>query len=601
MFNPPPEIFENPRYSYRNPWIFGILIIVVIFIFIIMYSLESQAEFLTDPFLQAPTENSVQVVWFTEFPGERNLVIYGENLNQVVEANTTKLSRTREDQDSFVGKQTEKALIYQQPTMRDIWRHEAKVTGLTPNISVPYQIISEKENGENMRSKIFTLAAKPTPGRPLKILLTSDHQLKPMTSANLQKVTETFNKLDAIFFAGDLVNIPDRASEWFDDNRGNAFFSNLQGRANYELEKDGKKTIYKGGELIQNMPLFPAIGNHEVMGIFSMKNSLNYQFSQPYPREALSDLYRQNSTNINPDIAWLKNNSFNTDTYEEIFTLPQNGSEKKNYYAVTFGDVRLVVLYITNIWRVPNLDDNARGKYRERKKDFDNPAEWGYGQHIFEPINQGSEQYNWLEKELASQEFQQAKYKVVMFHNPPHSLGENAIPAYTNPIQYIDRDENGKITMIRYEYPQENDYIIRDVLPLLENAGVQLVFYGHSHLWNRFVSPSGMHFLETSNVGNSYGAYVGDKKRNVPLDYQEKYAEIGNPNGLEPIIPTIAPLLDEKGKPQPYIASNDITVFSIFETEKGIVSSYYFDTRKPNSEVVKFDEFQLREYLTINN
>ncbi len=594
MFNPPPEAFENSRDSYRNPWIFGILIIVVIFLFIIMFSLESKSEFLTDPFLQAPTENSVQVVWFTEFPGKRNFVIYGENLNQVVEANTTKLSRTREDQDSMVGKQTEKGLIYQQPIIRDIWRHEAKVIGLTPNNSVPYQIISEKENGENMRSKIFNLAAKPNPGKPLKILLTSDHQLKPMSSANLQKVTETFDKLDAIFFAGDLVNIPDRASEWFDDNRGNAFFPNLQGRANYELEKNGKKTVYKGGELIQNMPLFPAIGNHEVMGIFSMKTSLNYQFSQPYPREAAKDLYPEKPQNINPD-TWLKNNSFNTDTYQEIFTLPQNSSEEKNYYAVTFGDVRLVVLYITNIWRVPHLKDNARGKYRERKKDFDNPAEWGYGQHIFEPIIKGSEQYNWLEKELASQEFQQAKYKVVMFHHPPHSLGENSIPAYTNPIQYIDRDENGKITMIRYEYPQQNDYIIRDVLPLLENAGVQLVFYGHSHLWNRFVSPSGMHFLETSNVGNSYGAYVGETKRNVPLNYQEKYAEVGNPNGLEPIIPTIAPLLDENGKPQPFIASNNITAFSIFETETGTVSSYYFDTRKPNSEVVKFDEFQLRK------
>ncbi len=596
MLTPPPETFENPRESYRNPWIFAILIIVVIFLFLIMFSLESQPQLLTDPFLQAPTENSVQVVWFTEFPGKSHFVVYGENFNQVVEANTTKLSRTREDQDSLVGKQTKKGLIYQQPMMRDIWRHEAKVTGLTPNNSFPYRIISETENGENIRSKIFNLAAKPTPGRPLKILLTSDHQLKPMTSANLQKVTETFDKIDAVFFAGDLVNIPDRASEWFDDNRGNAFFPNLQGTAHYELEKNGRKTVYVGGELIQNVPLFPAIGNHEVMGIFSMETSLNYQFSQPYPRQAAKNLYPQNPQNpqnINSD-SWLKNNSFNTDAYQEIFTLPENGSEKKNYYAVTFGDVRLVVLYITNIWRVPHLTDNARGKYRERKKDFDNPAEWGYGQHIFESIVKGSDQYNWLEKELASQEFKQAKYKVVMFHHPPHSLGENIVPAYTNPVQSIERDENDKITMIRYEYPQQNDYIIRDILPLLETAGVQLVFYGHSHLWNRFVSPSGMHFLETSNVGNSYGAYLGDKKRNVPVNYQEKYAEIGNPNNLEPIIPTMAPLLDKNGKPQPYIASNDITAFSIFETETGTISSYYFDTRKPNSEVVKFDNFQLK-------
>ncbi|MGB3511299.1 MAG: metallophosphoesterase [Microcoleaceae cyanobacterium] len=600
MLTPPPETFENPKESFRNPWIFAILIIVVIFIFVIMFSLQSQPQFLTDPFLQLPTKDSVRVVWFTEFPGKRHLVIYGENLNQIVEANTTKLSRTREDQDSFVGEQIEKGLMFQKPTQRNIWRHEAKVTDLTPNISVPYRVISEQENSQTISSKIFTLAAKPTPGTPLKILLTSDHQLKPMTSANLQKVTETIDKVDAVFFAGDLINVPDRASEWFDDNRGNAFFPNLQGRANYELEKNGKKTVYTGGELIQNMPLFPAIGNHEVMGIFSIETGLNYQFSQPQPKEAAEKLYLENSTKINPDndpsvkVAWLKNNSFNTDTYQEIFTLPKNGSEEKNYYAVTFGDVRLVVLYITNIWRVPNLKDNARGKYRERQKDFDNPAEWGYGQHIFESIIKGSEQYNWLEQELASEDFKQAKYKIVMFHHPPHSLGENIIPAYTNPRQYIDRDEKGNITMIRYEYPQQDDYIIRDVLPLLETAGVQLVFYGHSHLWNRFMSPSGMQFLETSNVGNSYGAYLGEIKRNVPQNYQEKYAEVGNPNGLEPIVPTIAPLLDENGKPQPYIASNNITAFSIFETETGIVSSYYFDTRKPNSDVVKFDEFQLK-------
>jgi len=57
-------------------------------------------------------------------------------------------------------------------------------------------------------------------------------------------------------------------------------------------------------------------------------------------------------------------------------------------------------------------------------------------------------------------------------------------------VQVIDRDEDGNIKAVRYEYPKEADYIIRDVVPLLEAANVQLVFYGHSHLWNRFVSPA---------------------------------------------------------------------------------------------------------------
>jgi 3',5'-cyclic AMP phosphodiesterase CpdA len=601
MLTPPPDTFESPRRSYRNPWVFGILILITAFLLLIMnFSTLSPGQLLTDPFLQLPTENSVRVVWFTEFRGSRHRVFFGDNLRQSVEANTIKLSRTREDENSRVGEQIEKGQIYRKTIGRDIWRHEAEVAGLIPNLEVPYRVISETENGKIIPSDVFRLSAKPTPGTPLKILLTSDHQLKPMTAANLQKVEENIGKIDAVFFAGDLVNIPDRASEWFDDNRGNAFFPLLQGRGNYELKQDESATVYRGGKLIQNAPLFPALGNHEVMGIFDTNKGLNEEFSQPQPREVAEKNYAENSAEINPNNNpeireyWLTNNSFNTETYEEIFTLPKNQNGNEKYYAVTFGDVRLVVLYVTNIWRVPRLDADARGKYRERERDFNNPAEWGYGQHIFEPIVKGSPQYNWLLSELDRPEFKRAKYKIVMFHHPPHSLGENVVPAYTDPVQIIDRNEDGNITAIRYEYPRENDYIIRDILPLLEAAEVQLVFYGHSHLWNRFISPSGMHFLETSNVGNSYGAYLGEKRRNVPENYQEEYAAVGDPNGLEPVVPTLAPLRGKDGEALPYIASNNISAFSILETETGTVSSYYFDTREPNSEVVKFDEFRLK-------
>jgi hypothetical protein len=191
-----------------------------------------------------------------------------------------------------------------------------------------------------------------------------------------------------------------------------------------------------------------------------------------------------------------------------------------------------------------------------------------------------------------------------MFHHPPHSLGDNIVPAYTDPIAIHLPDKTGK-SSVRYEYPKKDDYLIRDLVPLLEKAGVQLVFFGHSHLWNRFTSPSGMHFLETSNVGNTYGAYVGETKRKIPKELNwltetllTDYAEVGNPNGLEPIMPSIAPLLDEQGKPQPYIASNDVTVFSILDTGTGKISSYRFDTREPDSAVVKFDEFQLKSQKT---
>jgi hypothetical protein len=516
------------------------------------------------------------VIWFTEFFGTRHQLRYGEKLEKIALARTSKLTRVREDAKS----RTLEA--YQSLTDREIWRHQAEITDLKPGERIPYQVTSFQENTA-IRSDLYTLTPTPKKGTNLKILLTSDHQLMPMTAANLQKVSETIGQVDAVFLAGDLVNIPDRASEWFDDSRGGSFFPCLQGRANYTLTKNGIQTIYKGGEIIQNAPLFPAIGNHEVMGRFSTSRGLNEQFEDAIPHFIAKKL-AEDTAAINEN--WLKNKAFNTETYEEIFSLPQN-----KYYSLTFGDIRLVVLYVTNIWRNPNLEPSARGRYYENQRDLDRPDRWGYGQHIFEPIAQGSPQYQWLEKELNSREFQEAKYKVVMFHHPPHTLGGNIVPPYTDPLPTIQEDATGKVTSVRYDYPQENDYIIRDLIPLLESAKVNLVFYGHSHLWNRFLSPNGTNFLESSNVGNSYGAYLGDKKRPVPLD--RNYAAIGNPNGLAAIIPNIAPLVDWVNQPLPYIASNDVTVFSILDTEKGTVSSYRFDTRYPDSEVIKFDEFDL--------
>ena len=552
---------------------------------------RSKNSLLSDPFLQLPTESTVNVVWFTDFAGEEHWVEYGTKLQQQIKATTTKLSNVREDKDSQIENTVTK------PVARNIWRHEAIVKGLKPNQRIPYRVKS-KSVEQITASQIFTLAANPTSDRSLKILLTSDHQLMPMTTANLSKVVETIGRLDAVFFPGDLVNVPDRASEWFDDRRGGAFFPALQGRGNYELERNGIKTIYRGGEIIQHAPLFTAIGNHEVMGRRTAP-TLKEEFNNPIPRKVAANFYRQVASKINPTNDsqvkqnWIKNNSFNIDTYKEIFSLPTNNTDGK-YYATTFGNVRLISLYVTNIWRSPSLEADEAGRYKESSDNLDDPQQWGYGQHIFEPIKKDSQQYQWLKQELASKAYQQAKYKIVMLHHPPHTLGGNIVPPYTEPQQKPDY-QNGEMRSLYYDYPIKNDYIIRDLVPLLESAGVQLVYYGHSHLWNRFKSNSGMHFLESSNVGNSYGAHVGNNPRPIPTYNPENYAAIGNPNGLDPVIPNIDPLINEAGQPMAYIASDDITVFSVFNTKTGTVSSYRYDTRQPGSDAVKFDEFKLNE------
>jgi len=559
----------------------------------------NHSQLLSDPFLQLPGETSVRVVWFTDFAGIQHSVVWGNSLERVAIAVTRKLTRVREDRHSNFGEAVALEGNDLAPQAREIWRHEAEVRGLTPGERLPYRVISQRQDGTEIGSKTFTLAPKPPPGTPVKILLTSDHQLMPMVAANLQKVEETVGRVDAVWMAGDLTNIPDRASEWFDDRRGCAFFPCLQGRANFHLKTAGRTATYRGGELIQHAPLYAAIGNHEVMGRYSSEKGLNEQFKYPLPRAIAAEIYRDRAAQINPhndpqiEAAWLKANAFNTDTYEEIFSLPQSISGGKRYYAIAFGNVRLVVLYATRIWQRPTLEDGVLSRYRESEAVLDRPENWGYGQHMFEPIAKGSEQYNWLVRELSSPEFQQSQYKVVMLHHPFHTLGFNIVPAYTDPVPVIERTSDGQVTSVRYEYPKDRDYLIRDIEPLLNAAGVQLVYCGHSHLWNRFQNQSGVHFLESSNVGNSYGAYVGEEKRFVPEGFRENYAATGDPNGLEPIAPNIAPLQDEEGRSLPYIASNEIAVFSILDTREGTVSSYRFDMRDPDSEAILCDRFAL--------
>lgn len=543
-----------------------------------LLSSNAEEQLLSDPFLQAPTPTSTHVVWFTEFPGEKNFVEYGDGLEFTVLADTKKLSRMREDSED------------DKSHYRDVFRHEATLQGLPPDTEIPYRVVSVNSNQKPVQSKTFTCSVLPRPGTPLKILLTSDHQLKPLVAANIEKVQETAKKIDAIFFSGDLVNRPDKASEWFDDKEGGSFFPVLQGKA--EREINGR--VYQGAPLLQNAPLYTAIGNHEIMGRFNMDKSLDYQLNDPYPKDAAERLYEElypEAKDAEAKKEWVKNNSYNSDSYEEIFTLPQSTGGKK-YYAETIGDVRLVVLDATRIWRSPK--DGVKGKYSESKEDLHEKKNWGYGEFIFESIAKGSPQYEWLQQELQSEAFQNAQYKIVMFHNPMHSLGDNIVPPFTDPEAKITQNEKGEITAINYEYPIEKDVLIRDIEPLLIQYGVQLVFYGHDHIWNRFKLESGLNYLETSNVGNTNGAYLDKQRTTLAAAKNSNYAAEGDPNGLHAIMPTIAPLKDAKDDPIPYISSNEITVFSILDTGSGAIDSYYFDTTKPDQGVVHFDQFQLR-------
>ena len=113
--------------------------------------------------------------------------------------------------------------------------------------------------------------------------------------------------------------------------------------------------------------------------------------------------------------------------YVELFCLPASSAPTENWYALTFGNIRLIV-----------LDTN-------------------------EPFHEASDQYVWLEAELATANADPAiRHEVLAFHHPVYSSGGHGV---------IDADE----------WEPVRDHLV----PLFETYGVDLVFNGHDHHYER--------------------------------------------------------------------------------------------------------------------
>lgn len=575
---------------------------------------------LTDPFLQAPSPSGVSVVWMTEYAGSRHVVLTGAGVQHLDDtqlaaiaaggrppqgvrlhtAGSTTLSRTVEDSASRIPAASRPAPAAG-IVARGVHRHEAVVRGIRDD--TPYRVVSA-DGDAFAASRTFTLGPAPRKGQSQRVLLTSDHQAMVNTPANLQVAAETIGEIDAVFLAGDLVNHPDRASEWFDDTRGSAFFPVLQGNAG-RVATDG--TTYRGAPIIQNAPLYPAVGNHEVQGRMDGQTSIGASYNNAVPREVAERVYSDVAATVNPTgdpavrAQWIEDNSFSTRTYEEIFTLPESRSGGETYYATTVGDIRLISLYSTRIWRgtANNADPAARtftSRYQESARTLGDPLAQGYGEFVFEGIDRDSEQYAWLQKELASPEFRKAEHTVVMLHEGPQGLGDNLGPVLTDPVR-IEERVDGAVVGVRYEYPVEDNVLLTDLQPLLEQAGVDLVYNGHSHLWNRFRAPSGTNFLESSNTGNSYGAYheLSGRSRHVPGApwNADNYLAQGSPGGLEPLVPTVNPLRNAEGTPLPFLAGNQYAAFTLLDSEAGEVTTWVYDLTAPQNGAYVLDRFSL--------
>jgi hypothetical protein len=624
---------------------------------------------LTDPYLQNAEETKVSVVWMTNFEGRRHTVILSrdrENRRAPTRfsADTIKIEKLLDDSDSALDNPPE--LVSQ----RQVYRHEAVITDLTPGSVRSYRVVSVDEEGGVHYAGPFELEPAPQPGEPIEILLTSDMQERWNVLPNYERVAEMFPDLEAVFFAGDIVNTPYRASEWFDADRASwdedptgvrdvSFFPAMQGY----WDRFVPTTPSPGGQILQSTPLYPSIGNHEVSGRFRPNATfmaggrertadIGYMDNDPQPRWYAEWRYNQVANTVNPAgdpelrEQWIRDNSNDFETYRDLWTLPDDGPEGESYYVKMIGDVALISMNASRIWRTWNIRDQDRGKFREFAADFNNPEEWGFGDHIFTPFHEGSVQHTWLEEALQREDVQNARYRVVMAHQTMFGVGDNAVPVQTNPqleivyrssadvletkiIPMPDSDEGqaqtfdnevvpllGSIEEVRWEYPLTEDFWLTDIEPLLKQYDVDLVHTGHSHVWNRARSGD-LDYIETSNVGNCFGAFWTDEEGTPnnngrvswagsfwsaiddPDDTRydgENYPRWDDPHGREAVFPNLLNPEQASGEDEnavPYVCSNRVSVFTILDTGMGAVRSFWFDARDPQSETVEFDRLML--------
>lgn len=551
-----------------------------------MTRLIDDVRLLCEPYLLLPDETGVDVAWVTDGePSDSRLVVapvaLAERLAQlsaeelrdpdlalsvpgamVKKATSELLPSMAEDRESALPTgliELREALEREVTVPREVWRCSARADGLDAGREYAYRVVSS-----GAASPVARLAAAPPAGAPqLRMLLTSDHQVSESVPAAMEQAVAVAGSFDAVLYAGDFVNVPDRASEWFDDARGSAFFASMRG-------------------ILPSTPIFPVVGNHEVQGRREHGSLLAESFEGALPLSVCDD-------------------GLNLSNYESLFPSPSG----ERHYAVTFGGVRIVALSAARVWRSAQADDHPEdrlqsSRYQEARRVLNDPLSQRYGSHIVDDLRIGSEQHNWLRRELTSSEFAGARLRVVVMHESPHSIGVNAMPHFAHPVRLEERDSAGEVTGVRYDYPSKENILLHDVAPLFEGAGVDLVLGGHSHLWSRFTSEAGVHYLETSHAGSTHGAFdrsSGLQRARPPRLWNMHDAlPQGDPGGLDPVTPSISPLRGVADQPLPYVADPELSVFSVLTVSAdagAVVESYVYDTRTPEIPARAFDSFEL--------
>jgi len=415
---------------------------------------ESQA-FRVRPYLQNPAPDAMTIRWFSASPDAGTLRINEQTL-------TSKPVPCPE-------------LDYQGPEPEDLrhaatpFRHSIRVTGLEPATSYPYSV---EQNGETIKA-ILTTSPRPGAvgkGGGVRLFFYADSETQPesreartawLPSISLpggprpRWVKGRYPADETTGYRTNLALIAARAAESL--RAGNPVLASVVGDlvANGGEQRDWDEFWRHNaggfGTLAARVPIVAAIGDQEMCG-------------GPTSDDPLADL-----GGFSGPASLLGSRKFLA-----YFEHPENGAADKRhvgrYHRIDFGPVTLLTLDTTNGGADDGPDDTNQ---LLDSRTAAHVPDWA----------PGSEQFRWLERELADAK-QRGAITFVQCHHPPFSSGVHGQPPGT-----------GK------GFDEHSGQPLRALLPLLREHGVRAVFSGHDDLYEHSIA-DGVHFYVVGNGGD---------------------------------------------------------------------------------------------------
>lgn len=334
------------------------------------------------------------------------------------------------------------------------WLHSVRVTGLKPGTTYAYRV----RQGTAQHGDCFRTA--PDDGQPVRFIAIADSETEPESSTSppvewppstggnrpagiaryVADQTTGFRenlkvilsrRPDFVTISGDLAETGGEQRDW------DEFWRHVAG--DY-------------GTLAGSVPIFPAIGNHE-------------NFAGPgggYSAEGAE---------------------FATDKFLAYFETPSNGAtnpkHRGRYYRIDYGPVSLITL------------DSSDGLPHQTASDTNHYLE-GSNAPDFNP---GSEQYRWLQAQLADAQ-QKSRFTFVQFHHTMYGSGPHSVP-FGKP-----------------NFSGQSGIAMRIIQPLLFRYGVAAVIAGHDEVTERAMvtgtetlpdgsnRPHSIHFFVVGSAGD---------------------------------------------------------------------------------------------------